>query len=104
MKEIFLVKTTVSFLIVFFIASCSQLPTESRISDGRAVGQLPESAVAADYGCLGHIPEPTLTHFPAKKGSGTSVIICPGGGYGKVCYGKEGIAIARWLNTLGVEG
>jgi acetyl esterase/lipase len=103
MKKIFQVKTALSLLVVFFMASCSQLPTESLISDGKVIGQLPKSAVAADYGCLGHIPEPTLTYFPAKKGRGAAVIICPGGGYGKVCYGKEGIAIARWLNTLGVE-
>ena len=102
MKKVLQVRTGLSFLVVFFVASCSQLPTEWRISDGKVVGQVPKSAVAGDYGCLGHIPEPTLTYFPARKGSGTAVIVCPGGGYGKVCYGKEGIAIARWLNTLGV--
>jgi acetyl esterase/lipase len=102
MKKVLQTRIALSLLVVLFMASCSQLPTERRISDGKVVGQLPESAVAADYGCLGHIPEPTLTYFPARKGSGTAVIVCPGGGYGKVCYGKEGIAIARWLNTLGV--
>lgn len=102
MKKVLQVKTGLCFLVVFFVASCSQLPTESRISDGKVVGQLPESAVTADYDCLGDIPAPTLTYFPANKGSGAAVIICPGGGYGKVCYGKEGIAIAKWLNTLGI--
>ncbi|MHC4388904.1 MAG: alpha/beta hydrolase [Planctomycetota bacterium] len=102
MKNIFQVKTALGFLVVFFTASCSQLPRESRIWDGKVVGQLPENVVTADYDCLGHIPEPTLTYFPAKKGNGTAVIVCPGGGYRKVCYGKEGIAVARWLNTLGI--
>ena len=102
MKKIVQVKTTLSFLVVLFIASCSQLPRESRIWDGKVVGQLPESVVTANYDCLGHIPEPTLTYFPAKKGNGTAVIVCPGGGYGVVCYGKEGIVIAKWLKTLGI--
>ena len=102
MKKIFQVRTGLSFLVVFFTASCSQLPRESRIWDGKVVGQLPESVVTANYDCLGHIPEPTLTYFSAKKGNGTAVIVCPGGGYRKVCYGKEGIVIARWLNTLGI--
>jgi len=103
MKKVLQMRTGLGLLVVLFAVSCSQLPTERRISDGKVVGRLPENAVTADYDCLGHIPVPTLTYFPAKKGNGTAVIICPGGGYGKVCYGKEGIAIARWLNTLGVE-
>lgn len=103
MKKILQVRIPLSLLVVLVAVSCSQLPTERRISDGKVVGQVPQSAVATHYGCLGHIPEPTLTYFPAGKGSGTAVIICPGGGYGKVCYGKEGIAIARWFNTLGVD-
>jgi acetyl esterase/lipase len=29
--------------------------------------------------------------------------VCPGGGYGKLAWNKEGTEIATWLNTLGVE-
>jgi acetyl esterase/lipase len=32
-----------------------------------------------------------------------AVIICPGGGYSNVSMDHEGIAVAKWLNTLGVD-
>lgn len=48
---------------------------------------------------------PTLTHFPADaaRASGASVIVCPGGGYLRLSWTKEGTEVARWLNTLGVS-
>ena len=52
-----------------------------------------------------YVDTPELIHFPAdpKKATGTCVIVCPGGGYGKLAWNKEGTEIATWLNTLGVE-
>ena len=32
------------------------------------------------------------------------MIVCPGGGYGKLAIDKEGHEIARWLNALGIAG
>ena len=48
---------------------------------------------------------PELIHFSAdpKLATGTCVIVCPGGGYGKLAWNKEGTEIAQWLNTLGVD-
>ncbi len=40
------------------------------------------------------LPEP-------EKVNGTSVIVCPGGGYNILAYDKEGTEIAAWLNNLG---
>ena len=53
-----------------------------------------------------HASQPTLTlHLPpADIATGADVVICPGGGYGRVVIDKEGHDIARWLNTLGVAG
>jgi acetyl esterase/lipase len=52
-----------------------------------------------------YVDTPELIHFPAdpKKATGTCIIVCPGGGYGKLAWNKEGTEIAIWLNTLGVE-
>lgn len=49
--------------------------------------------------------EPTLTIFlaDAKIANGTSVVICPGGGYHHLSINKEGFKIAKWLNTLGIS-
>jgi len=51
---------------------------------------------------LSNVSRPTLTVFPAEKPSGTSVIVCPGGGYGILAWDLEGIEVCQWLNGLGV--
>jgi acetyl esterase/lipase len=50
------------------------------------------------------IDKPTLAPYvvPAGRGTGTAVIVCPGGGYSGLSMDKEGDQIARWLNSLGV--
>ena len=57
-------------------------------------------------GALGteDIDKPTLAPYlvPAGRGTGTAVIVCPGGGYGGLSMDKEGDQIAKWLNSLGV--
>jgi acetyl esterase/lipase len=52
-----------------------------------------------------YVDTPELFHFPAQpdKATGTCIIVCPGGGYGKLAWNKEGTEVAAWLNTLGVE-
>jgi acetyl esterase/lipase len=45
----------------------------------------------------------TLTIFHPEKANGTAIVICPGGGYGRV-VGGEGAPIAQWLNTHGITG
>lgn len=47
---------------------------------------------------------PTLAIFapPVGKVNGTAILICPGGGYSHLAYTKEGINIAKWLNSLGI--
>lgn len=46
---------------------------------------------------------PTLEiYLPVKKGTGTSVIIFPGGGYGFLAYSEEGIAIAKAFAENGI--
>ncbi len=56
-------------------------------------------------GALGHAPTdiPTLTPFlPEKeKATGAAIVICPGGGYGKLAP-HEGAGYARWLSENGV--
>src|SRR3974390_3301946 len=51
------------------------------------------------------IDKPSLAPYlvPAGRGTGSAVIVCPGGGYGALSMDKEGDQIARWLNSLGVS-
>jgi acetyl esterase/lipase len=53
-----------------------------------------------------NVHKPTLTlHLPAKaQASGAAVIICPGGGYSRCVFDKEGNDVASWLNSIGVAG
>jgi acetyl esterase/lipase len=46
---------------------------------------------------------PTLTYYaPNGRGSGTAVIVAPGGGYGHLAMNHEGRQVANWLNAQGV--
>ncbi len=49
--------------------------------------------------------KPSLTPFlvAAGRGTGTAVIVCPGGGYRNLATDKEGDQIALRLNSLGVS-
>lgn len=48
-------------------------------------------------------PKITLEVFlPRANATGTGVIICPGGGYEKLCTSYEGREVADWLNSLGI--
>jgi acetyl esterase/lipase len=42
--------------------------------------------------------------FPSRQeNKGTSVIICPGGGYHHYAYINSGFQIAKWFNTMGIN-
>jgi len=53
---------------------------------------------------IANVTKPTLTVFqpPRDKRNGTAVIVCPGGGYGKLAWNKEGTEVCEWLNSIGV--
>src|SRR4051794_29233267 len=50
------------------------------------------------------VDKPTLAAYlvPQGRGTGTAVVVCPGGGYVNLSMDKEGDQIARWLNSIGV--
>lgn len=53
---------------------------------------------------LGNVSTPQLTVYKpaADIDTGTSVIICPGGGHNILAYDLEGTEVATWLNQIGV--
>jgi acetyl esterase/lipase len=90
---------TICFLIVvnqFFTCSAVDSP----------VPQVVELWTLGVPGAVGKSPEdkPALTVFQPPNGTanGSAVIICPGGGYGHLAEGHEGVEVAAWLNTRGV--
>jgi acetyl esterase/lipase len=48
---------------------------------------------------------PTLLSYPATRANanGAAVLICPGGGYGYLAHEKEGVNVARKMNTYGIS-
>jgi acetyl esterase/lipase len=54
---------------------------------------------------LGNVSAPTLTFYPAPTGNntGTTVLVCPGGGYNILALDLEGTEVCTWLNSIGVN-
>src|SRR5687768_8962642 len=54
---------------------------------------------------LGNVSEPTITFYPAdsKLNTGTTVMVCPGGGYNILALDLEGTEVCEWLNSIGVN-
>lgn len=48
------------------------------------------------------IQDPSLEVFYPENPNGTSVVICPGGGYWLLIWDMEGVNIAKWFNSIGV--
>lgn len=63
---------------------------------------MPESAQGVEW--ISNVSEARIYMYKAMKQNkkGTSVLICPGGGYGGLAAEKEGAEIARWFNSFGV--
>jgi len=53
-----------------------------------------------------NVTRPTITIYRPEReiGTGTAVLICPGGGYWDLYWQLEGEEVAGWLNSLGVTG
>jgi acetyl esterase/lipase len=55
---------------------------------------------------ISYVQDPAIeVYLPSKNNStGQAVVICPGGGYTRLAYDKEGTDIAKWLNGSGIAG
>lgn len=53
---------------------------------------------------IGNTSEAVLYLFPADpaRATGQAVVICPGGGYSRLCMDKEGYLMARWFAENGI--
>lgn len=79
--------------------------------DGNAPGLKPNISISesdvstANDGIsrLRHITKPSLTVYkPSKNNTGSSVIICPGGGYQILAWNHEGTDLGEWFAKRGV--
>jgi acetyl esterase/lipase len=51
-----------------------------------------------------NVSRPTLSVYPASKGTGASpaILVFPGGAYKRLAYDLEGTEVCAWLNSLGI--
>jgi acetyl esterase/lipase len=82
---------------------------EDSVAQGSADGQRillwPGGAPVDRSGGTEAVEVPITIHRPTpEKSTGTAMIICPGGGYGRLVMGGEGHGIAAWLVENGITG
>ena len=118
MKTTLHVKSRVAFLLFFYIAfhvteTKSQeieLLWPNGIQDSKENEQVVNRDVDLnEFGLnrsISQVSKPTMTTYlpPIESVKRIAVIICPGGGFGRVVIDKEGNDVARWLNTIGITG
>ncbi len=49
-----------------------------------------------------YVSHPALTGYFPRTSNGTAIIICPGGGYGRLSIDHEGVEVAKALNAQGI--
>jgi acetyl esterase/lipase len=79
-------------LMLLCTLSAAQTPAEEPLWPDGAPGALG----------AGDEDRPTLTHWPAPRPNGAAVLVCPGGGYGRLAMDHEGKQVAEWFNDFGV--
>ena len=54
---------------------------------------------------ISNVSTPMLQFYPAPKdkNTGTTIVVCPGGGYNILAFDLEGTEVCEWLNTIGVN-
>jgi acetyl esterase/lipase len=95
----------VSFAGVFLLCSRAFPQSVINIWPGLAPGTEGQAnKETINNGRITDVYQPTLTAFlPVQTDKNLSgILIFPGGGYTHLAIGKEGYAIARWLNESGV--
>ncbi|WP_199186868.1 alpha/beta hydrolase [Blastopirellula marina] len=84
--------------LLMFLFTC----TAATAADGVKEPLWPEGAPGAKGTEEKDIPTLT-TYLPASEiNTGCGIVVCPGGGYGHLAIGHEGVEIAEFWNKLGV--
>ena len=102
---------TVQLIIILFIFSffaSAQTPVTMKLWPDKAPysndkAKLGKEVSPGHVGNIG-IAEVIICRPESGKANGSSVVICPGGGYAVEAIEKEGYKIAKWFNSIGVTG
>ena len=107
-----------NFLFIFFcIINCLNVYTQTRDfkNKKKRISLYPEGIpcksdfeTVVDYNSTGRtfkkIADPEIWYFPAKQMNKNkpAILVMPGGGYFDLWFDKEGVDVAKWLNSVGV--
>lgn len=72
-------------------------------SEGVSIQEAVEESNVNPSRAVSGVTKPIVQLFGAAKPKGVAVLVMPGGGYRTIVWDKEGVEVARWLNTLGVD-
>ena len=100
-------RLTIFFLILFSETAIAQSVSEALLYPGSVPGSkqstIKEQITFVNGAVrISSVFSPTLTKYTPAKPNGISVIICPGGGYGRLAIDHEGVEVAKALNEQGV--
>lgn len=104
-------KRFITFLLLSFSLSAFSQDFELKLWDNVKMPQKVTAQTEKKGGKYGAenesfqaVAEPTIRAYLVKSEKPTAaIIICPGGGYGHLAYGKEGTKIATFLQDAGVS-
>jgi acetyl esterase/lipase len=83
--------------------SVEEMPLYAGLVPGSKQSVVKEQIVFANGTVrISSVVTPTLTKYTPLKPNGISVIICPGGGYGRLAIDHEGVEVAKAFNEKGV--
>ncbi len=83
--------------------SVAEMPLYPGTVPGSKQSTIKEQIIFVNGGVrISSVIAPTLTKFTPAKPNGISVIICPGGGYGRLAIDHEGVEVAKAFNEIGV--
>ena len=100
-------RIAIFFFLVVAVSAKAQSVTEFPLYTGAIPGakqsSVKEQVVFANGTVrISNVIAPTLTKFTPAKPNGTSVIICPGGGYVRLAIDHEGVEVAKTFNEYGI--
>jgi len=98
------VSRCISFVALSTFAVFVGLTVPVHAADPEVIPLWPSGAPDAKATSENDIPTLTISLPPKDKANRAAVIVCPGGGYGGLAFGYEGVDVAKWLNDHGVAG
>ncbi len=91
-----------SLIVLALLCACNVAPGDD-VSGHEQVLLWPSGAPGAEGGEAADQPALTIHLATPEKNTGAAVVVNPGGGYRILASDHEGLQVARWLNSVGVN-